>query len=124
MPLTGRSRSWLGPVIGAVITGMPAWRRARLGLSRSFQIARPGMTILENLLVSTTCLSRPSRLFRLRAFFIGVAGRKRVHARLRRAMPGDDARMIGNGHNRCIAQTWRDVIRKSASNEFCLRTTG
>ncbi|HEX5957437.1 MAG TPA: ABC transporter ATP-binding protein [Hyphomicrobiaceae bacterium] len=33
------------------ITGLPAWRRARLGLSRSFQIPRPfrGMTVRENI---------------------------------------------------------------------------
>lgn len=36
---------------GQDITGMPAWRRARLGLSRSFQIPRPfrGMTVRENI---------------------------------------------------------------------------
>ncbi|WEX11075.1 ABC transporter ATP-binding protein [Chelativorans sp. AA-79] len=38
---------------GRDITHMPAYRRARLGLSRSFQIPRPftGMTVIENLLV-------------------------------------------------------------------------
>ena len=38
---------------GEDITREPAWRRARKGLSRSFQIPRPftGMTVLENLLV-------------------------------------------------------------------------
>jgi branched-chain amino acid transport system ATP-binding protein len=38
---------------GVDITNAPAYRRARLGLSRSFQIPRPfaGMTVLENLLV-------------------------------------------------------------------------
>ena len=36
---------------GTDVTGMPAWRRARLGLSRSFQIPRPfrGMTVRENI---------------------------------------------------------------------------
>ena len=36
---------------GMDITAMPAWRRARLGLSRSFQIPRPfrGMTVRENI---------------------------------------------------------------------------
>lgn len=36
---------------GVDITAMPAWRRARLGLSRSFQIPRPfrGMTVRENI---------------------------------------------------------------------------
>ena len=38
---------------GRDITRMPAFARARIGLSRSFQIPRPfvGMTVLENLLV-------------------------------------------------------------------------
>jgi branched-chain amino acid transport system ATP-binding protein len=38
---------------GEDITREPAWRRARKGLARSFQIPRPftGMTVLENLLV-------------------------------------------------------------------------
>jgi branched-chain amino acid transport system ATP-binding protein len=42
---------------------MPAWRRAQLGLSRSFQIPRPftGMTVLENLLVPLDYLSRSGR---------------------------------------------------------------
>jgi hypothetical protein len=33
-------------------------------------------------------------IVRLNALTIEVAGRKRVHARLRRAMPGDDARVV------------------------------
>lgn len=45
------------------ITGWPAWRRARLGLSRSFQIPRPfeGMTVLENLLVPLDYLNKRGR---------------------------------------------------------------
>jgi branched-chain amino acid transport system ATP-binding protein len=48
---------------GIDITSAPAWRRARLGLSRSFQIPRPfaGMTVLENLLVPLDYLNRSSR---------------------------------------------------------------
>jgi branched-chain amino acid transport system ATP-binding protein len=48
---------------GIDITGMPAWRRAQLGLSRSFQIPRPfeGMTVLENLLVPLDYLNKPGR---------------------------------------------------------------
>jgi branched-chain amino acid transport system ATP-binding protein len=48
---------------GADITGEPAHRRARRGLSRSFQIPRPftGMTVLENLLVPMDYLTRDSR---------------------------------------------------------------
>jgi branched-chain amino acid transport system ATP-binding protein len=39
---------------GRDITGLPAYRRARLGIARSFQIPRPfgSMTVLENLEVS------------------------------------------------------------------------
>jgi len=48
---------------GLDITGEPAHRRARLGLSRSFQIPRPfsGMTVLENLLVPLDYLNKDSR---------------------------------------------------------------
>jgi branched-chain amino acid transport system ATP-binding protein len=48
---------------GIDITGMPAWRRAQLGLSRSFQIPRPfaGMTVLENLLVPLDYLNKAGR---------------------------------------------------------------
>jgi branched-chain amino acid transport system ATP-binding protein len=48
---------------GVDITGMPAWRRAKLGLSRSFQIPRPfeGMTVLENLLVPLDYLNKAGR---------------------------------------------------------------
>ncbi len=50
-------------VKGIDITGWPAWRRARLGLSRSFQIPRPfeGMTVLENLLVPLDYLHKRGR---------------------------------------------------------------
>ncbi len=45
---------------GIDITDAPAHRRARLGLSRSFQIPRPfsGMTVLENLLVPLDYLQK------------------------------------------------------------------
>lgn len=48
---------------GANITGEPAYRRVRRGLSRSFQIPRPftGMTVLENLLVPMDYLANGSR---------------------------------------------------------------
>lgn len=48
---------------GIDITGMPAWRRAQLGLSRSFQVPRPfeGMTVLENLLVPLDYLNKSGR---------------------------------------------------------------
>jgi branched-chain amino acid transport system ATP-binding protein len=38
---------------GEDVTAEPAWRRARKGLARSFQIPRPftGMTVLENVIV-------------------------------------------------------------------------
>jgi branched-chain amino acid transport system ATP-binding protein len=36
---------------GTTLDGLPAWRRTRLGIARSFQIPRPfsGMTVLQNL---------------------------------------------------------------------------
>jgi branched-chain amino acid transport system ATP-binding protein len=48
---------------GVDVTGTPAWRRAQLGLARSFQIPRPfeGMTVLENLLVPLDYLNKPGR---------------------------------------------------------------
>ena len=48
---------------GVDITREPAYRRARLGLSRSFQIPRPfvGMTVLENLLVPMDYLAKSAR---------------------------------------------------------------
>jgi branched-chain amino acid transport system ATP-binding protein len=48
---------------GIDISAMPAWRRAHLGLSRSFQIPRPfaGMTVLENLLVPLDYLNKSRR---------------------------------------------------------------
>jgi branched-chain amino acid transport system ATP-binding protein len=48
---------------GIDVTRMPAWKRAQLGLSRSFQIPRPfeGMTVLENLLVPLDYLNRRGR---------------------------------------------------------------
>jgi branched-chain amino acid transport system ATP-binding protein len=41
---------------GEDITTMPAWRRARLGMSRSFQIPRPfrGMTVRQNIEIPLT----------------------------------------------------------------------
>jgi len=44
---------------GMDITAMPAWRRARLGLSRSFQIPRPfgGMTVRENIEIPLTFIA-------------------------------------------------------------------
>jgi len=48
---------------GQDITNEPAYRRARRGLSRSFQIPRPfvGMTVLENLLVPMDYLKTSAR---------------------------------------------------------------
>ena len=39
---------------GADITGLPAWRRARLGIGRTFQVTRPfrDLTVLENVLAA------------------------------------------------------------------------
>jgi branched-chain amino acid transport system ATP-binding protein len=63
--VTGLFRPDAGQILfkGADITNEPAHRRARRGLSRSFQIPRPfvGMTVLENLLVPMDYLGRGAR---------------------------------------------------------------
>jgi len=45
---------------GAEMSRMPAWKRTRLGIARSFQIPRPfhSMTVLENLLVPLEYVGR------------------------------------------------------------------
>ncbi|MGB9116061.1 ABC transporter ATP-binding protein [Bradyrhizobium sp.] len=63
--ITGLFRPDHGVIIfkGIDITNEPAYRRARRGLSRSFQIPCPfaGMTVLENLLVPMDYLKKDSR---------------------------------------------------------------
>jgi branched-chain amino acid transport system ATP-binding protein len=63
--ITGLLAPDAGTIIfkGTDITSEPAHRRARRGLSRSFQIPRPftGMTVLENLLVPMDYLTKDSR---------------------------------------------------------------
>jgi branched-chain amino acid transport system ATP-binding protein len=63
--VTGLIRPDAGQILfkGADITNEPAHRRARRGLSRTFQIPRPfvGMTVLENLLVPMDYLGRSAR---------------------------------------------------------------
>jgi branched-chain amino acid transport system ATP-binding protein len=63
--ITGLLRPDSGVIIfkGIDITNEPAYRRARRGLSRGFQIPRPfaGMTVLENLLVPLDYLTKSSR---------------------------------------------------------------
>ena len=53
--ITGVLRPERGSIIfeGVDVSRMPTYRRARLGIARSFQIPRPfvGMTVIENLLV-------------------------------------------------------------------------
>jgi branched-chain amino acid transport system ATP-binding protein len=62
--ITGLVRPDSGAIVfkGVDITNEPAFRRARRGLSRSFQIPRPfaGMTVLENLLVPMDYLGKSS----------------------------------------------------------------
>ena len=59
--LTGALRPEEGRVVFADkdITGMPAWRRANAGLSRSFQIPRPfrGLTVRQNIGVPLSFIS-------------------------------------------------------------------
>jgi branched-chain amino acid transport system ATP-binding protein len=51
--ISGVLRNDSGKIVfaGTVLDGLPAWRRTRLGIARSFQIPRPfsGMTVLQNL---------------------------------------------------------------------------
>jgi len=51
--IAGSVRPTAGRVIfdGHDVTGMPAWKRARLGMSRAFQVARffPTFTVVENI---------------------------------------------------------------------------
>jgi branched-chain amino acid transport system ATP-binding protein len=53
--IAGALRNESGEIVfnGKHITGLPAYRRTRLGIARSFQIPRPfhSMSVLENLLV-------------------------------------------------------------------------
>jgi branched-chain amino acid transport system ATP-binding protein len=63
--ITGLIACDFGSIVfkGVDITAEPAHKRARRGLSRSFQIPRPfvGMTVLENLLVPMDYLKKSSR---------------------------------------------------------------
>jgi branched-chain amino acid transport system ATP-binding protein len=66
---------------GADVSRMPAHRRARLGIARSFQIPQPftGMTVLENLLVRLDYADRvESRTARADEVLhaVGLAGRR------------------------------------------------
>jgi branched-chain amino acid transport system ATP-binding protein len=60
--ISGTLRASKGRVLieGSDVTLLPAHRRARMGMSRSFQIPKPftGMTVLENLLVPLDQLAR------------------------------------------------------------------
>ncbi|MFI5013450.1 MAG: ABC transporter ATP-binding protein [Hyphomicrobiales bacterium] len=65
--------------LGKDITALPAYKRARLGIARSFQIPRPftGMSVLENLLVALDYLGgeRPRDLAVEVLDSIGLSGR-------------------------------------------------
>jgi branched-chain amino acid transport system ATP-binding protein len=58
--------------LGQEITGLPAYRRARLGIARSFQIPRPfaGMSVRENLLVPMDYLGLGARSEKERAMAV------------------------------------------------------
>jgi ABC-type branched-subunit amino acid transport system ATPase component len=84
--LAGAERPDSGKVLfeGRNVTRMPAYRRARLGLIRTFQIASefPNLTVLENLLAAD-----PSpRLNSLGAAFLPPMWRHSEQAALERAM--------------------------------------
>jgi branched-chain amino acid transport system ATP-binding protein len=61
--VTGVLRPDRGAVIynGQDVSGLPAYRRARLGIARSFQIPRPfvGISVLENVMVPLDYVRRP-----------------------------------------------------------------
>ena len=60
--IAGALRNESGKIVfnGKEITGLPAYRRTRLGIARSFQIPRPfhTMSVLENLLVPSAYVGR------------------------------------------------------------------
>ena len=60
--ISGALRNDAGSIVfeGADLSGMPAYRRVRRGIARSFQIPRPfaSMTVLENLLVPLEYVGR------------------------------------------------------------------
>lgn len=60
---------------GQDITGVPTFRRSRLGIGRTFQIVRPfdGMTVLENVMAPILARERHAHLARSQA--AGVLGR-------------------------------------------------
>jgi ABC-type branched-subunit amino acid transport system ATPase component len=84
--LAGAERPDVGRVLldGRDVTRMPAYRRARLGLIRTFQIASefPNLTVLENLVTADPTPSLNS----LGAAFFPRVWRQREHAALERAM--------------------------------------
>jgi ABC-type branched-subunit amino acid transport system ATPase component len=84
--LAGAERADGGRVLleGRNVTRLPAYRRARLGLIRTFQMASefPNLTVLENLLAADPA----PRLNSLGAAFVPAIWRRSEHAALERAM--------------------------------------
>ena len=65
---------------GAEITRMPAWRRARLGIARSFQVPRPfaSLTVLDNVNVAIEyAASHPHSTKQMRELAMAIL--KRMH---------------------------------------------
>ena len=81
--ISGILRNDEGTIVfaGSEIQALPAWRRTRLGIARSFQIPKPfmGMTVLENLQIPLEYSGRsgredPMTLLRL----VGLEGKARA----------------------------------------------
>jgi branched-chain amino acid transport system ATP-binding protein len=72
---------------GAEIQELPAWRRTRLGIARSFQIPKPfkGMTVLENLSIPIE--------------YSGRTGKESAHELLQLVGLEDKAKARSNGLN-------------------------
>jgi len=70
---------------GADITRMPAWRRARLGIARSFQVPKPfaSLSVLDNVCVAIEyATGQPHRLRQMRDLAAAILKRMHLAAKI------------------------------------------